>query len=203
VNYLLGYKKGMTQLYQDEKAVPVTVIVVPANVVCKVGKKVGDVTPVDIGVGTKRSPSLAEKGKYKEVQSVPRDVWTVWTTEAEVKVGDEYGAEICKEGDVATVVGVSKGKGFAGVVRRWGFHGGPKTHGQSDRHRASGAIGAGTDPGRIWPGQKMSGRMGGERVTLDDRQIVNVGEGYLVIKGPLPGNPGTLVQIELREKHEN
>ena len=103
-----------------------------------------------------------------------------------VKVTDE--ANPLRVGDVVTVRGVSKGKGFAGVVKRWSFAGGPKTHGQSDRWRAPGSIGAGTDPGRVWPGQKMPGRMGHTRITVKNLNIIEVRDDNLVlIKGAVPG----------------
>ena len=91
--------------------------------------------------------------------------------------------------------GISKGKGFAGVVKRHGFHGGPKTHGQSDRHRAPGSIGAGTSPGRVLKGKKMAGRMGGETITIADREVVEVKDNLVLIKGPIPGSRGDLVSI--------
>ena len=99
---------------------------------------------------------------------------------------------------ILKVSGTSKGKGFQGVVKRWGFHGGPKTHGQKDRHRAPGSIGAIT-PQRVLKGKKMAGRMGNNRVTLRDRKIVGVqNEGkVLLIKGALPGHKGS--EYELRE----
>jgi len=90
---------------------------------------------------------------------------------------------------------VSKGKGFAGVVKRWGFAGGPKTHGQSDRHRAPGSIGAGTTPGRVLKGKKMAGRKGGDTVTLLNKEIVDIKDNYILVSGPVPGSNGDLVAI--------
>jgi len=99
------------------------------------------------------------------------------------------------EGNLVEVYGRSKGKGFAGVVKRWRFKGGPKTHGQSDRERAPGAIGAGTDPGRVVKGLRMGGRMGSDTVKLKNRKIVKVVDNYVLIKGPIPGSNGDLVTI--------
>lgn len=95
------------------------------------------------------------------------------------------------EGDKIKICGTSKGKGFAGVVKRWSFAGGPKTHGQSDRHRAPGSIGAGTDPGRVWKGQKMAGRMGNQRVTVKGLKVVKIRpeEKLIFVKGAVPGSP--------------
>lgn len=112
-----------------------------------------------------------------------------------LKMQDEI--EGLAEGDKVKVRGTSKGKGFAGVVKRWGFAGGPKTHGQSDRHRAPGSIGAGTDPGRVWKGQKMAGRMGNRRVTIGGVKIIKVQpeEKLIFVKGAIPGNTGSQVSL--------
>lgn len=97
-------------------------------------------------------------------------------------------------GDVVTVSAVSKGKGFAGAVKRYSFAGGPKTHGQSDRHRAVGSIGQGTFPGRVWKGKKMPGRMGNDRITIKNVVVVEVLEGGIVfLRGPLPGGRTTKI----------
>jgi len=100
-------------------------------------------------------------------------------------------------GDKVKVTGTSKGKGFAGVVKRWHFAGGPRTHGQSDRERAPGSIGQTTTPGRVYKGKKMAGRMGGKKVTVKGLKVVEVKpeEKLLVIKGLIPGNKGGLVKI--------
>lgn len=192
----------MTQIYNDEKVVPVTIVEVPTNVICSVIPSDGDgaQTAIEIGIGSKRKPNSAEKGRYRDVKVVPNHAWTVWTTDRDIKSGTEYGPEIAQAGDVAVISGTTKGKGFAGVVKRWGFHGGPKTHGQSDRERAPGAIGAGTDPGRVWKGTKMAGKMGAVRSTLYRRKIVGVGDGFVLVKGPLPGNAGGILRIMIEKK---
>lgn len=110
--------------------------------------------------------------------------------EPEYKVGDIISAsDIFNKGDVISVSGTSKGKGFAGVVKRWGFAGGPRTHGQSDRERAPGSIGQTTTPGRVFKGKKMAGRMGGERVTVKNLQVISVNPetNEIEILGPVPG----------------
>nr|AKQ03264.1 50S ribosomal protein L3, large subunit ribosomal protein L3 [uncultured Microgenomates bacterium Rifle_16ft_4_minimus_37906] len=103
-----------------------------------------------------------------------------------------------EEGDIIQVTGTSKGKGFAGVVKRWHFAGGPRTHGQSDRERAPGSIGQTTTPGRVLKGKKMAGRMGGERVTLKNLQIVSVNPetNEVEISGPVPGVTGGLLIVK-------
>lgn len=103
-------------------------------------------------------------------------------------------------GDEIAVSGKSKGKGFAGVMKRWGFHGQQRTRGQSDRERAPGSIGGGTTPGRVWPGKKMAGRMGGKRVTVKGLEVVGVDEKAKTIKvtGSIPGPRG--VELEIRRR---
>jgi len=100
-------------------------------------------------------------------------------------------------GEEIIVSGKTKGKGFAGVMKRWGFSGGPRTHGQSDNERAPGSIGGGTDPGRVWPGQKMPGRMGGKRATFKGMEVIEVDEeaSVLKVKGSVPGNRGNKIEI--------
>lgn len=190
---MLGYKKGMTQVYLEDRVVPVTVVEIPKNIVCKVNSEDSS-QKVDLGVGEKKSPTKSEKGKYSKVKVVPRYVWTVMEVD-DMKEGDSFGPEVFKEGDVMTVTGIAKAKGFAGVIKRWGFKGGKRTRGQSDRERAPGSIGGGTDPGRVLPGKKMPGRMGGHTKTVRNRRIVDVGDDYLLIRGSLPGNVGGLLKI--------
>lgn len=105
------------------------------------------------------------------------------------RLGQELRVDIFQEGDRVKVTGTSKGKGFAGVVKRWGFAGGPKTHGQSDRHRAPGSIGGASWPARVWKGMKMPGRMGSERVTIRNLRVVKVDleQNVLLVKGAVPG----------------
>ena len=104
-------------------------------------------------------------------------------------------------GDVLTVTGVSKGKGFAGVVKRYSFSGGPKTHGQSDRHRAVGSIGQGTSPGRVYKGKKMPGQMGHEKVTLKNIEVLGVNDGNIAyIKGPIPGSRSSVLSLKITQR---
>lgn len=113
------------------------------------------------------------------------------------EVGQKIGVDIFHKGQRVDVMGVSKGRGFAGVVKRYGFRGGPKTHGQSDRHRAPGSIGATTTPGRVVKGLRMAGHMGHERVTALNLEVVEVdaARGVLMVKGAVPGPKGGLLRI--------
>ena len=120
------------------------------------------------------------------------------------KVGDQLKvSDNFKKGDVIAVTGISKGKGFTGVIKRWGFSMGPRTHGQSDRLRAPGSIGA-TGPGRVWKGKKMAGQMGNVQKTVQNLEIVQVDEknNVLLIKGAVPGAPGGYVVISSASKQK-
>jgi large subunit ribosomal protein L3 len=116
---------------------------------------------------------------------------------AAYEVGQKVGVELFEEGDIVDVVGTSKGRGFAGGVKRWGFHGGPKTHGQSDRHRAPGSIGSGTDPGRVRRGLRMAGHMGDRRVTVKNLRVFesDPAKGILLLEGAVPGAVNGLVRV--------
>ena len=113
------------------------------------------------------------------------------------QVGQVLTADIFVAGQIVDVTGTSKGRGFQGVIKRHGFHGGPKTHGQSDRWRAPGSIGAGTDPGRVWKGTRMAGRMGNARVTVQNLEVVEVlaDRHLLLVKGSVPGAKNGLLMV--------
>ena len=120
----------------------------------------------------------------------------------EYEIGQEITVSLFEAGQRVDVTGKSKGRGFAGVVKRHGFRGGPKTHGQSDRHRAPGSIGATSTPGRVFPGMRMAGRMGGERVTIQNLEVVRVDSdrNLLLVKGAVPGVKGGLVLVREASK---
>lgn len=188
---LIGIKKGMTRVFKGDKIVPVTVVDVSGCILSFVEEK-----GFELGLGEKKKPSKAMVGKYRNAKRVPSKMeYFKGDLPEGLSVGDEIKAGVFEIGEKVTVRGVSKGKGFAGVVKRWGFAGGPKTHGQSDRHRAPGSIGAGTDPGRVLKGKKMAGRMGCDRVTLPNKEIVEITENYILVSGPVPGANGDLVAI--------
>ncbi|MGI6423234.1 MAG: 50S ribosomal protein L3 [Candidatus Dojkabacteria bacterium] len=187
---ILGIKKGMTRVFDGEKAVPVTIIDVEG---CKIANiRDGE---VELALGKKKGKKSLE-GQYKELGFVPRytKVFKIEPTE-DMKIGSDVKGEIFEKGESVSLSGISKGKGFAGVVKRWGFGGGPRTHGQSDRLRAPGSIGAGADPGRVFKGKKMAGRMGGKKITLKNKKVVDVKDTFILIGGPVPGSNGSLVVV--------
>jgi large subunit ribosomal protein L3 len=121
---------------------------------------------------------------------------------ADLEEGQKVTVDIFETGEFVDVTGVSKGRGFTGVVKRYGFRGGPKTHGQSDRWRTPGSIGACTTPGRVFKGKRMPGRMGGERVTVQNLQVVTVDpeRNLLAIRGAIPGAKNGLVMVRQARK---
>ena len=206
VDGLLGKKLGMTQVFDERgEVVPVTVISAGPCVVTQVRTKERDgYEAVQLGYGESRRLSKPERGHLKAAQAdgaegelLLRHLREVTARDTDtVQVGQRVTVGIFKPGDVIDISGVSKGKGFQGVVRRHHFRGGPKTHGQSDRWRAPGSIGAGTTPGHVFKGTRMAGRMGNERVTVQNLRVVQVDEdrNLLVVRGSVPGaNEGLLM----------
>ena len=196
----------MSQTFVEGRRVPVTKVVAGPCVVTQIKKEDKDgYWAVQLGFGEKRIKNVAKpmqghlRGVIKE-KKAPRFLREIrLESEPTFKVGDIVSAsEIFKVGDIIQVTGTSKGKGFAGVVKRWHFAGGPRTHGQSDRERAPGSIGQTTTPGRVLKGKKMAGRMGGERVTLKNLQIVSVNPetNEVEISGPVPGVTGGLLIVK-------
>lgn len=212
VDVILGKKVGMTQIF-DEKGtiVPVTVIQAGPCRVTQVKTKDKDgYEALQIGFQETRSLNKPQKGHQKEIlwseekKNVTREYGMKHLREipaaniADFAVGAEIKADIFKAGDVVDVTGTSKGKGFAGVMKRHNFNGGPKTHGQSDRRRAPGSIGSGTTPGRVWKNMRMAGHMGSVRVTTQNLKIVRVDaeKDLILIKGAVPGSNEGLVIIQ-------
>ena len=195
----------MSQIFVEGTRVPVTFVSAGPCVVTQIKHEEKDgYWAVQLGFGKKNIRNLNKplqghlRGVIKE-KIAPRFLREVrLKSEPKFKVGDIIKTtDVLQEGDLVSVTGTSKGKGFAGVIKRWGFHGGPRTHGQSDRQRAPGSIGQGTDPGRVHKGKKMPGRMGGEQVTLKNLFVVSVDEknSRVALSGPIPGNANGLVVI--------
>ncbi len=203
VTALIGKKIDQAQAFlEDGTRVPVTSVVVSANTVVLVKQKdKHGYDAVQLAFGQKKKATKAELGQAKgaKLEKAPFLLKEVKLADAESL--PEVGAvialsEIFKPGDVIDVMGFSKGKGYAGVVKRHNFKGGPRTHGQSDRERAPGSIGQTTTPGRVYKGKRMAGRMGSENVTIKNLQILDIKDEELIIKGLIPGIRGGHVVIE-------
>ncbi len=201
---IIGKKVGMTSIFDAEgKFTPCTIVETGTCVVTQVKTKAIDgYDAVQIGYGDKKTKntSKAEMGHFTKAGVSPQAfVVELRGSSNGSNVGDEINIDILSEGDKITVIGTSKGKGFQGVVKRHGFSGvGAATHGQHNRLRAPGSLGACSTPSRVMKGMKMGGRMGGDRVKQAKMKIVKVLEdqGLLLIKGAIPGHNGAYVIIE-------
>ncbi|MBQ8565713.1 MAG: 50S ribosomal protein L3 [Bacteroidaceae bacterium] len=200
---LLGKKIGMTSVFSEGKNVPCTVIEVGPCVVTQVKTVETDgYEAVQVGFMDKKDKhtNKPEAGHFKKAGVTPkRHLAEFKDFETEYKLGDEIGVDLFADTAYVTVVGTSKGKGFQGVVKRHGFGGvGQTTHGQHNRLRAPGSIGACSYPARVFKGTRMAGQMGNERVTVQNLQVLNVmpEHNLLVIKGSVPGCKGSIVIIE-------
>ena len=195
----LGKKIGMTQIFrEDGRVVPVTVIEAGPCVVTQVKTLENDgYEAVQLGFGDVKRRNKPQAGHLKnsKLSRYLREVSTDDTSEFEV--GQTIGVDIFEAGEKIDVIGKSKGRGFAGVMKRWNFGGGPRTHGQSDRARAPGSIGGGTTPGKVYKGLKMAGHMGNRRITVKGLEIVEIDfeRNLLLVKGGIPGATNSLVQI--------
>jgi len=203
VKFILGQKLGMTTMFKDNKAIPVTLIKIMPCVVTNVKNEEKDgYTAVQIGCGEGKNinkPVLGQVhnlGKFKFIKEfrVPKDYIS------EYKLGDSIDISIFQEGDLVNISGVSKGKGFQGVVSRWGFRDAPRTHGQTTKYRHPGSIGA-TTPQRVIKGLKMAGRTGNKRITVRNLEVVYVDKenNILAVKGSVPGNRKSILEIRSAE----
>ena len=196
----LGKKIGMTQIFrEDGRVVPVTVIEAGPCVVTQVKTTETDgYEAVQLGFGDvkRRNKPLSGHLKDSRLSRYLREVTADDTSEFEV--GQTIGVDIFQAGEKVDVIGRSKGRGFAGVMKRWGFAGGPRTHGQSDRHRAPGSIGQSSNPSRVFKGMRMAGHMGDRQVTVKGLTIVGVDSerNLLLVKGAVPGAKGSMVIVK-------
>ncbi len=199
---LIGKKIGMTSIFDaNGKNIPCTVVEVGPCVVTQVKTVEKDgYAAVQMGYDEKRETLTpkALQGHFKKANTTPKRK-LVEFKDIDAQLGDTVSIEVFEEGDVISVVGTSKGKGFQGVVRRHGFGGvGGQTHGQHNRGRAPGSIGACSTPSRVFKGMRMGGRMGGDKVTVDNLIVVKVlkEKNVLVLSGSVPGAKGSYVIIE-------
>jgi large subunit ribosomal protein L3 len=203
---LVGRKAGMTRVFQDDgSAVPVTVIQVEKNVISQVKTvEVDGYKAIQVATGAVKASHVNKPmaGHYAKSGVEAGRVVTEFRTDAddsnEYKAGDEVSLSIFEAGQKVDVSGRSKGKGFAGVVKRWNFATQDATHGNSLSHRAPGSIGQNQSPGRVFKGKKMAGQMGNKNVTVQTLQLVRVDQekGLLLVKGAIPGATGADVIVK-------
>jgi len=197
---IIGKKLGMTQVFtEDGKMEAITAIqagpctIIQVKTVAKEGYNAAQ-----LGFGEVKHLKSPQKGHLKELgQFKYLREFRVGDT-ASIEVGQKVDVSLFQAGDLIDVTGVSKGKGFAGVVKRYHFAGGPKTHGQSDRHRAPGSIGATTSPGRVLKGQRMAGHMGNKQLTTRHLKVFEADpeRNLLLVRGAVPGARNGLLIIK-------
>ncbi len=202
---ILGRKLGMTRLFDETGAATATTIVEcgPCFVTQIRTLDQDGYEAVQLGYEQVRPNKLnsPQRGHLKDGVPPVRVLREVPVTDLEeVTLGDRIDVGMLRQGERIDVVGTSKGKGFAGVIKRHHFRGGPKTHGQSDRWRAPGSIGSGTTPGRVMKGMRMAGHMGDERVTVQNLEVLRVDpeRNLIAIRGAIPGPRGGLIMIKKR-----
>lgn len=203
-NGLLGKKLGMTQVFDETRLTPVTVIEAgPCRVVTIKTKERDGYEAVQLSYGEvkERKLSKAELGHLKKQQAPASRVLREFEKVGDVTVGDSVTVGMFKKGDWVDVVGVSKGKGFQGVVKRHHYAGGPESHG-SMFHRAPGSIGASSYPSRVWKGKTLPGHMGAERVTVQRLKVVDSRpeENLLFVRGAIPGATNGLIVVRKSKK---
>lgn len=200
---LLGRKLGMTQVWDEQnKLIPVTVVEITPNVVTQIRTPERDgYDAIQIAFGSidPRKVNQPKAGHFKAAGTTPRRHLTeVRTANAsEYELGQEIAVDVFAAGQKVDVVGTSKGKGFAGVMKRHNFAGVSASHGAHRNHRKPGSIGASSTPSRVFRGMRMAGRMGGDRVTVQNLTIhaVDAEKGLLLVKGAVPGARGRIVFV--------
>ncbi len=199
---IIGKKIGMTQIFDAEgKVVPVTVIQAgPCSVIQRKTAQTDGYEAVQLGFGEVKEKHVnkAIRGHFaKSGVSVKKVLKEFRLDEITLNVGDEVKADIFAEGECVDVTGISKGKGYAGTVKRWGTHRGPMTHG-SGYHRGPGSMGACSSPSRVFKGKKLAGHLGCEKVTVQNLDVVKVDmdRNLILVKGAIPGPKGGIVTIK-------
>ena len=200
---LIGKKIGMTSIFSEEgKNIPCTILEVgPCKVTQVKTKEVDGYNAIQLGFSEQKESrvSKAALGHFKKADSVPLRKLVEFPADTDVVLGDVVNVEIFEEGDFVTVAGTSKGKGFQGVVKRYNFKGvGDATHGQHNRLRAPGSIGAASYPARVFKGMRMAGQMGNDRVKVENLEVLKVlaDKNMIVVKGAVPGAKNSYIIIE-------
>ena len=208
VKGILGTKLGMTQLWdENNKVVPVTVIQAGPCVVTQVRTPEQDgYNAVQLGFGAVKAKKVTkpEAGHFAKADVTPRKhLVELRTADAsEFELGQELTAEVFADGEIVDVTGTSKGKGTAGVMKRHGFHGLRASHGVHRKHRSPGSIGGSSTPSKVFKGMRMAGRMGVDKVTVQNLTIhaVDAERGLILVKGSVPGPKGSLVVLRTAAK---
>jgi large subunit ribosomal protein L3 len=204
IQALLGRKLGMTRMFDENGVVTASTLVEagPCFITQLRTTETDGYTAVQLGFGERPRPSRPARGHLKKaglperngveaLREVPADAVD------DLELGARVDASMFAQGEIVDVIGTSKGKGFAGVMKRHNFRGGPKTHGQSDRWRHSGSVGSGTTPGRTFKNMRMAGHLGDARVTVKNLRILSVDpeRNLVALRGAIPGPKGGLVVI--------
>ena len=207
---LVGRKSGMTRIFIEEGvSIPVTVVEVQPNRVTQVKTPETDgYSAIQVTTGSRRASRVTKSmaGHFAKAETEAGNGLWEFRTEgvdtAEITTGSELKVDIFKKGQIVDVTGTSKGKGFQGVIKRYNFQMQDATHGNSLSHRAPGSIGQCQTPGRVWKGKKMAGQMGNIRKTTQNLEVVRVDteNNLLLIKGALPGAPGSNVIVRPARK---
>ena len=200
---LIGKKIGMTSMFSDEgKNIPCTIIQAGPCTVTQIKTNATDgYDAVQISFDEQKESRLSKAllGHYKKANAIPSKKLVEVSFDSEAKLGDSLNVDLFAEGDFVTVSGNSKGKGFQGVVKRHGFAGvGDATHGQHNRMRAPGSIGAASYPARVFKGMRMAGQMGNSRVKVENLQVMRVmsEKNIMIVKGAVPGAKNSYIIIE-------
>ncbi|HEY1292709.1 MAG TPA: 50S ribosomal protein L3 [Chloroflexota bacterium] len=211
IQALLGRKLGMTRLFDENGVVTASTLVEagPCFITHLRTAETDGYTAVQLGFGTRPRPNKPHKGQLKKaglpdrqgleaMREVPAD------SVEDLELGARIDASMFVQGEIVDVIGTSKGKGFAGVMKRHNFRGGPKTHGQSDRWRHPGSVGSGTTPGRTFKNMRMAGHLGDARVTVKNLRILSVDpeRNLVALRGAIPGPNGGLVMIRKKPLEE-
>jgi len=205
IDGLIGRKLGMAQIFKEDRRVtPVTVIEAGPCFITQVKHADKDgYNAVQLGFGDVKKVNSPQKGHLKGIGMLRHLHEFRIADISSIDIGQKIDVSIFRPGDLVDVIGFSKGRGFAGGVKRHHFKGGPKTHGQSDRLRAPGSIGSTTSPGRVFKGLRMAGHMGNNRVTVKNLEVVrlDVERNLLFVQGGIPGSRNGVVKIK-RSVHQ-
>ncbi len=207
MKFILAKKLNMTQVFtEDGKVVPATVLVAQKMIVSQIKDVSKDgYNAVQVGTGTKNKTNKPRAGHIKGIENNNKNFAHIKEFRLEditsLNRGDSINLDSFVAGDVVTISGISKGKGFQGVVKRHGFGGGPRTHGQKHSEREPGSIGGGGRAGgRVIKGMRMAGRMGGDKITVKNLKVLNINldDNTMIVSGAVPGRRGTLLEIKTK-----